>query len=47
MDEPGTRARGNRRHVPRSRPCMRGTGLRILHRAAREAPAPPADTGKG
>ena len=29
MDEPGTRARGNRRHVPRSRPCLRGTGLRI------------------
>ena len=27
MDEPGARARGNRRHVPRSRPCMRGTGL--------------------
>ena len=46
MDEPGTRARGNQRHVPRSRPRIRGCRAPDLHRAAREAPAPPADTGK-
>ncbi len=28
-DEPGTRVRGNRRHLPWSRPCLRGIGLRI------------------